>query len=66
MNVKASTAQFLVLHLMSATLMFGCLAVAGDGLRMVWYGIAAVLLWPTFGTLRDFMRYYRDDLERRG
>lgn len=64
--MKASSARFLWLHLMAAMLFFGCLAVAGEGIHMVWYGVAAVALWPTFGTLRDFIRYYRRDLEQHG
>lgn len=65
-DVKASTGSFLVLHVMSAILMFGSLAVAGDGLRMVWYAVAAVLAWPMVGTLRDFIRYYLRDLQQCG
>lgn len=63
--MKSSTVHFLVLHLMATTLMIGSLAAAGDGLRMVWYGVSALAIWPTLGTLQNFMRYYRVDLEQR-
>ena len=59
-----STAEFLLLHLLSATLFFVCLALAGEGVCAVWYVVAAVILWPTVGTLLDFLKFYRLDLSR--
>ena len=64
--MTTSTAKFLVLHLMFAILMFGCLALAGDGVHVIGYLLAGVLVWPVIGTLKDFIRYYRADLDRKG
>ena len=64
--MKRSTAEFLLLFLMFATLLFGCLVLAVNSGHGVWYFVSGLLVWPTFGTLKDGLHYYRLDLARQG
>ena len=65
--MKTSTARFLGLHLISDGLFFVSIMLAEpSGVRTAYYLPAVAFAVVAIGTLKDFVRFYNEDHQRRG